>query len=342
MVIPTLYALPTAAALGALPTIGTVVAADPVLAGATQAPRQLPQFSGVLTSDPNIGKSKYDGLSVSVNRRFAQHFGATAAYTWSRTFDNSFNELFTSSLNPRRSQDAGEFFTNGLDLSHDYSRSIADIPNRFVASAVYEVPFKSSNSLLNAVIGGWEITGIFQAQSGQLVDFQSGIDSNRNGDNAGDRVLFNASGNRNVGTGVVGLTLVNGVVTQVAVGSSPNTAVRAYLAINPNAAWVQAGFFAKGIANGGAGLAPRNVYRTRRWNNTDMDFIKNTRFGREGRYNFQIAAEAHDVFNQREITVAGVGAGARSFVEPNATQFLDYSKGVFGGRTITLRGKFIF
>jgi hypothetical protein len=366
MVIPTLYALPTAAALAALPTIGTVVAGNPILNGATIAPRQLP-FSQVLTSDPNVGKSQYDGLSLSLTRRFASHLGGTAAYTWSRTKDNSFNELFTSSLNPRRSQDAGEFFqSQGLNLSHDYSRSIADVPHRFVASAVYEVPFKSSNSFLNAIAGGWEITGIFQAQSGQLVDFQSGIDSNRNGDNAGDRVLLNASGNRNVGTGVVRLTIdpISGAVVGFpGPGSSPDKRVRAYvagtcpslnpdgscssIAVNANAAWVQAGFFAAGIADGGAGLAPRNDFRTHGYNNTDMDFIKNTRFGKEGRYNFQIAAEFHDVFNQRQLTVAGfagtITSGARSFVLPSAgSLFQDYSKGVYGGRTVTMRAKFIF
>jgi len=342
MVIPTLYSLPDATTLAGLPTIGTVVAGDPILKGATIAPRQLPQFSGVLTSDPPIGKSKYTGLSFSYNRRLARHFSASAAYTWSRTYDNSFNELFTSSLNPRRSQDAGEFHGAGLDLSHDYSLSIADIPHRFVASWIYEVPLKSSNGFANAFVSGWQLGGIFQTQSGQLVDFQSGIDSNRNGDNAGDRVFFNASGNRNIGSAVQGLTLVGGVVTKVAVGSSPNTNVRAYLVVNPNAAWVQAGYFAKGLQNGGEGLAPRNAYRTRSWNNTDMTFIKNTRFGREGRYNFQIGAEVHDVFNQRPVTVAGVGSGARSFVLPNSSLFLDYTKGVFAGRTATLRAKFIF
>jgi hypothetical protein len=343
MVIPTLFALPTAAALGALPTIGTVAAGDPILKGATQAPRQLPQFAGVLTSDPPVGKSRYNGLSFSFNRRFVNHLSATAAYTWSRTYDNSFNELFTSSLNPRRSQDAGEFFGAGLDLTSDWSRSIADIPHRFVASGLYEVPFKSHNHLLNAFVGGWELTGIFQAQSGQLVDIQSGIDSNRNGDNAGDRAIINPNGNFNVGTEVVGLTLVNGVVTKVAVGSAPNPNVRAYLAVNPNAFWVQTGYFAKELANGGAGTAPRNAYRTNSWNSTDMVFLKNTRFGSEGRFNFQIGAEVHDVFNQRPRTVAGVGSGARSFVEPFANPFfLNYDFGVYTGRTVTLRGKFIF
>ena len=362
MVIPTLFSLPSAATLAALPSIGDVVAGNPILNGATIAPRQVP-FSGVLTGDPNVGKSQYDGISFSLNRRFVRHLSATAAYTYSRTYDNSFNELFTSSLNPRRSQDAGEFFqSQGLDLSHDWSRSIADVPNRFVASAVYEIPFKSGNPFLNAIAGGWEITGIFQAQSGQLVDLQSGIDSNRNGDNAGDRVLVNPNGNINAGTGVVRLTIdpiTNALVGFPGPGSSPDKRVRAYVAgtcpevdpfdghcisivVNANARWVQAGFFAAGLANGGAGLAPRNAFRTRAWNNTDMDFIKNTRFGREGRYNFQIGAEAHNVFNQREINIGGIGSGARSFTEPFTQQFLDYSFGVYGGRTITLRAKFIF
>jgi outer membrane receptor protein involved in Fe transport len=344
MVIPTLFSLPTAAELATRPTIGTVVAADPVLNGATQAPRQLPTFAGVLTSNPPVGKSRYNGLSVSVNRRFANNFSASAAYTWSSTWDNSFNELFTSSLNPRRSQDAGEWFGAGLDLSADWSKSIADIPHRFVASAVYELPFKSENAFVNAVVGGWVVTGIFQTQSGQLVDIQSGIDSNRNGDNAGDRALFNPNGDINVGSNIVGLTLVNGVVTQVPVGSAPDTAVRAYLAVNPNAAWIKTGYFAAELKNGGAGTAPRNAYRTKSWNNTDMVFIKNTRFGHEGRYNFQIAAEAHDVFNQRAVTIRGIGSGARSFTLPDTQAFLNYSTdfGVYPGRTVQLRGKFIF
>jgi hypothetical protein len=344
MVIPTLFAMPTAAALGALPSIGTVAAASTVLQGATQAPRQLPSFSGVLTSDPPVGKSRYNGISFSVNRRFVNNFSASAAYTYSRTYDNSFNELFTSSLNPRRSQDAGEFFGAGLDLSADWSPSIADIPHRFVASAVYELPFKSENAFVNAIVGGWVVTGIFQAQSGQLVDIQSGIDSNRNGDNAGDRAIFNPNGDINTGSDVLGLALVNGVVTVYPVGSAPRTSVRAYIpgactqlnpdgvsgnctsfTLNPNAGWYTAGFFAAELKNGGAGTAPRNAVRTNSWNNTDMVLIKNTRFGNEGRYNFQIAAEAHDVFNQRTVTIRGIGSGARSFTLPSTSAFLNYS-----------------
>jgi len=318
--------------------------------------RQLP-FANVLTSDPNVGKSNYNGVSASLTRRLSRNLAATVAYTYSRTYDNSFNELYTSDLNPRRSQDAGEYFQGGLNLGPDYARSIADIPHRFVASWVYEVPFKSSNSFANAVIGGWEIAGVFQAQSGQLVDLQSGIDSNRNGDGAGDRVLFNPNGPANIGSGVIGLTVVGNSIVAVPLTLNANFAnVRAYVpgvCVNPvggicssytvtNARYVQTGYFASQLAGNGAGTLPRNFLRTRGYNNTDMTFIKNTRFGKEGRYNFQIAAEVYDVFNQREITIGGVGAGGRGFVEPSTAQFLDYSRGVYGGRTITMRAKFIF
>jgi hypothetical protein len=113
------------------------------------------------------------------------------------------------------------------------------------------------------------------------------------------------------------------------------------LATTPNAGWIKTGYFAAELKNGGAGTAPRNAFRTNAWNRTDMVFIKNTRFGKDGRYNFQIAAEAHDVWNQRSRTIAGIGSGARSFTLPDTEPFLNYSTrfGVYPGRTIQLRGK---
>jgi hypothetical protein len=312
MIVPTFFTNPTVSQLSSLPTVGSIATANGYSTSTYLHARQLP-FSQVLTSDPNVGKSNYNGVSASLTRRLSRNFAATVAYTYSRTYDNSFNELYTSDLNPRRSQ-----------------------------------------------VGGWEIAGVFQAQSGQLVDLQSGIDSNRNGDGAGDRVLLNPSGNPNVGSGVIGLTVVGNSIVAVPLtlnsnfanvrayvpgvctGIDPNTGLCTGYTVNSNARYVQTGYFAAQLSNNGAGTLPRNFLRTHGYNNTDMTFIKNTRFGKEGRYNFQLAAEVYNVFNQREITIAGVGAGGRGFVEPSTAQFLDYSRGVFGGRTITMRAKFIF
>ncbi len=346
-VIPTLFATPTAAEVAALPTIATVVANNPSISATTfLAPRQLGAqgFAGALTGFPNIGESRYDGVSASLTRRFTRNVGFTAAYTFSKTKDNSTNELFTSLLNPRRAQDAGEFFGGGLNIDNEFSDSVLDIPHRFVTSFNIDIPFfnNSDNGFLKAVFGGIQLNGVFQIQSGQPITIQAGRDANRNGDAAGDRAIFNASGDPNISSGIMGVTLVNGVVTLVPVGSAPNPAVRAYVATNPNAGFISTGFFARELADSGAGTVARNSFRTNGFNNTDLVVLKNTRFGRDGRFNFQIGAEIFDLFNQRQQTISGVGAFTSAFAIAGNTNFNNYSQGSFGGRSITLRGKFYF
>jgi hypothetical protein len=346
MVIPTLFSTPTAAEAAALPTIAQAIANTPISPTTFVAPRQLAAqgFNGVLTGFPPIGESRYDGLAFSLTRRFTRNVGFTAAYTWSKTEDNSTNELNTSALNPRRAQDAGEYFQGGANVDTDFSRSVLDIPHRFVSSFNLDIPFfnNSSNGFLKAVLGGFQINGIFQIQSGQPITIQAGRDVNRNGDAAGDRALFNPAGNPNIGTDVMGVTLVNGVVTLVSVGGAPNPNVRAYVANNPNAGFVRTGFFARELAGNGAGTVGRNSFRSRGFNNTDLVVLKNTRFGRDGRFNAQIGAEIFDVFNQRQKTINGVGAFTQAFAIPGNANFQDYGIGSYGGRTIRMRAKFIF
>ena len=346
-VIPTLLATPTAAEAAALPTIATVVASNPSISPTTfLAARQLGAqgFAGALTGFPNIGESRYDGVAASLTRRFTKNVGFTAAYTFSKTKDNSTNELFTSLLNPRRAQDAGEFFGSGLNIDNEFSDSVLDIPHRFVTSFNVDIPFfnNSSNGFLKAVLGGFQLNGIFQIQSGQPITVQAGRDANRNGDAAGDRAIFNPNGDPTIASGIMGVTLVNGVVTLVPVGSAPNPNVRAYVATNPNAGFISTGFFARELANQGAGTAARNSFRTRGFNQTDLVVLKNTRFGTDGRFNFQIGAEIFDAFNQRERTISGVGAFTAAFAIAGNANFNNYDIGSFNGRSVTLRGKFIF
>ena len=78
------------------------------------------------------------------------------------------------------------------------------------------------------IVGNWEFAPIYTYQTGTLVDVQSGVDSNLNGDSAGDRVFVNPSGRSNIGSGVTALTNSSGDVV-------------AYLANNPNARYIQAG-----------------------------------------------------------------------------------------------------
>ncbi len=343
-VIPTLLSAPTAASLASLPSIATIVASNPSINPTTLlAPRALAQFGfgGVLTAFPDIGESRYNSVSATLTRRFSRNLGFTAAYTYSATDDNSINELNTSALNPRRAQDAGNFFDGGLNIDNEFSRSALDIPHRFVTSFNVDIPFfnNSPNAFLRAALGGIQFNGIFQIQSGQPITVLAGRDANRNGDAAGDRAIFNPDGNPAISSGVQAVALVNGVVTNVALGD-PRTV--AYVALNPNAGFISTGFFARELADQGAGTSERNAFRTRGYNNTDLVILKNTRFGSDGRYNFQVGAEIFDLFNQRQQTIIGVGAQTNAFNTAGNVNFNNYDIGTYAGRSVRMRVKFFF
>jgi hypothetical protein len=74
--------------------------------------------------------------------------------------------------------------TNPLDswnLRKEKSYSAMDLPHVFVTSAGYELPFgkgkpyANTNRVARALVGGWQLNGIFTRQSGFPTDIRSGI-----------------------------------------------------------------------------------------------------------------------------------------------------------------------
>ncbi len=345
-VMPTFLSMPTAGQLAGLPTYETLVFASPT---ALVQPYAAQGFFGGITGFLAQGNSNYDSGSVSVTRRFSHGLAFTSAYTFSKTIDNSTNELFSSVVNPRRPQDYDR-----MDLER--SLSALDIPHRFVFAANYEIPlFKNhSSEFVRSALGGWELAGIFQAQSGQPWTPVSGIDSNQNFDGL-DRTIFNPAGAHGTASRVCGVNAAGQLLRAggfLAPGSttnpdgspvtlatctmasySPTNAV-AYVAVNPSAQYIQAG----PMANANAG---RNTIRGRGFNRTDLTILKNFRFGEE-KYNLQFGAEAFNVFNQRIRTISTVGPTNTGFNTVTSARFNDYSLGVIPGRVIQIRVKLIF
>ncbi len=325
--LPTFLTTPTAAQLAGLTnTLGAINALRKTALGQFG-------FGGNVTQHSPVGHSSYNAGSVTLTRRFANNVSFTAAYTYSRTIDDSTNELNTSAINPRRSQDA-------FNLKNEKGLSALDVPHRFVTSFLYDVPFfnKASNRVARAFLGGWQVNGIFQAQSGQPFTPLSGIDSNRNGDSAGDRTIINPTGAIGTGTAV---RAVNAAGQTVASGSASTVG---YVAINPNAQYIQAGL-------GATATAGRNTLRSKGFNRTDMALLKNFQISETMR--FQMGAEIFDLFNQRTptigiynpqaIAIAASGLETNtSFANVNSQNFNDYSLGDFYGRAMTFRFKFIF
>lgn len=320
--IPTFLSTPTAAQLAGLTTLGAIRARNDV----TQFPLDRftaanEQFGGFVTAFKPVGNSNYDSGSVSLTSRVSRGLGFTAAYTFSKTISDSDNELFTSRVNPRRPEDI-------FDLRRERSLSTFDIPHRFVVAASYEPTYFRGNKVARFFLGDFVFAPIFQAQSGQPFTPNAGIDSNLDLDSAGDRAIFNPNGAAGTGSAV---RAVNASGATVAVGSS---ATVAYVALNPNAQFIQTG-------PGARSTAGRNSLRSRGYNRTDLTILKNFRFGEE-RYNLQFGAEIFNLFNQRITTIGGVGATSAAFANVGSEFFNNYSIGDFAGRTVQLRGKFIF
>jgi len=133
--------------------------------GNAQSNRPFPQYSDVQVVAASIGGSKYNGLNISLQKRYANGWHFQANYTWSKSMDNidSRNELaaFPTSA-----------FANYYDQKNNWGLSGNDIRHRFVFSTVYELPFGSGRSyqpssrLVNSLIGGWSIGVISELRTG--------------------------------------------------------------------------------------------------------------------------------------------------------------------------------
>ncbi len=327
------------------PTQATLDASTTTLSTLLARPRIIPAFSAAgFTSNivqfSPFGSSIYHGLALQLNRRFTNGLLFQGAYTWSHTIDNSTADFFSTVITPRRPQD----FQN---LAADRSNSALDHRNRFSLAAVYDVPwFKHSNWFLKNLVGNFQASPVWIFETGEWGDVQSAIDSNLNGDSAGDRAVFNPAGNPNVGSNVTALcksTLPAGVTCSPSV-SGARPFIVGYLANNPNAGYITA-------QQGALANAGRNTLKLPRINNVDLSLLK--RFSFTERYTFVFGAQFLNFFNHPQYVagllndIASFGntsdAARNGFLNPKSTSFLNATANFpSNARTIGLVAKFIF
>jgi len=293
---------------------------------------------GNITAYEPWSTSTYHGLATQINKRFSHGVQFVGAYTYSHLIDDATAEVDTTVLAPRRAQ-------NGLDLSADRANSILDHRHRLTFSLVYDEPFfKGSNAFLRNTVGGWEVAPIYTYQSGQWVTAQSGIDSNLNGDSAGDRTILNSSGVPGTGSGVIPLCTSAVAVCPATVDSAlaNPTGVVGYVATNPTAQYIEAGYGA--LADVG-----RNTLQLKPINDVDLTALK--RFSINERFKIEIRGSATNVFNHaqyvggflNDVGPIGFIGAQRSMLEPSDPAFNNPSA-VFSSnpRALTLIVKLFF
>jgi len=117
-----------------------------------------PHFTGATTTT-NEGYSWYHALQTRVERRFTGGYTIQAAYGWSKLME------------------ATEFLNDG-DPAPSEVISSQDYPHRLSLSWICELPFGRGRKLLSGVnpviaqiAGGWQVQGIYSAQSGTALGF---------------------------------------------------------------------------------------------------------------------------------------------------------------------------
>lgn len=298
--LPTFFARPTQAQLDALPlTLAQLQARSSYVPSFANAGFD-GTFGASLVGFLSNGNSTYHAGSVQVQRRFTNGFSFSGAYTYSHNIDDTTAEVFSTVLNPRRVED----FQN---LRRERADSALDRRHRFVYAGIYELPFfrESGNGFLRSVLGGFQLSGVLSFESGQKATVLSGIDSNLNGDTAGDRAILNLNGVRNTASTVTALT-----------NSAGQTV--GYLADNPNAQYIRAGLGA--ISNAG-----RNTLQTPGIKNLDLSVFKRFRgvFG-ENRF-IELRADFFNALNTAQYIpgspntvdpVSTTGVNAYNFILP--------------------------
>ncbi len=124
--------------------------------------RPYPHFGGISVEQP-IGYSRYHSMQNRIERRFGQGFTFQLAHTWSKLME------------------ATEFLNNTDPMPY-YSIGGFDRPHRIAGSGIWEIPVgrgrkfgASLPSVLNGIVGGWQVSGIYQTQSGAPLGFGNAI-----------------------------------------------------------------------------------------------------------------------------------------------------------------------
>ncbi len=129
------------------------------------ASRPNPAF-GSLNQLRSIGENYYRGLLVEVKRRFAQGFQFGIAYTLAKAENTSGTGDGGGSAS--ESPFGGSSSFNQFDNASNRAPSPTDQRHRFVFNGIYQIPkVESDNRFVRALLNGYQLSGIFTAESGR-------------------------------------------------------------------------------------------------------------------------------------------------------------------------------
>jgi hypothetical protein len=118
----------------------------------------------------------YNSLQTSVEHRFAQGFNVLAAYSFAKSLGTADGNVNQCDIQ------------NAHNVAAERGPTTPDFRHQLTVSYVYELPYGkgkhfggSANSVAQAVLGNWEVSGVTRARSGEAFDVLMGSDLTNTG-----------------------------------------------------------------------------------------------------------------------------------------------------------------
>jgi Carboxypeptidase regulatory-like domain len=246
--------------------------------------------------------SNYHALQASVNRRFTRGLYVKSAYTWSKAINMTDEDGWASVGYNSPSQFSRNRALAGYDRTH-----------MFTFGSAYELPFGKGKTwapdskVVSALVGGWQINGVFSAYSGTPFTVSAGSAS------------CNCPGNSQTADLVktdIGVTGNHGA----------GTPFFDVLAFRDPARTLSAGQFRYGTTG-------RNAYRGPGYWNLDFSLFR--RFALTERFKMDFRTEAYNIFNHPQFGNPGANVSNLTFKPDGSINTL----GGFGEITSTVNSE---
>jgi hypothetical protein len=133
---------------------------QPIPGPGPTAPRRMYFPIQPLLSDVNYyvsdGLSSYYALQISAEKRLSAGLSGLIGYTWAHAIDNVATDFGGGTGTPQ----------DPRNRNLDRGNAAFDIRHRFTASMTYTLPNFGLSGIKRTLLGGWQINGLLQAQTG--------------------------------------------------------------------------------------------------------------------------------------------------------------------------------
>jgi hypothetical protein len=269
-----------------------------------QALRAFPQYQGVGQYLSNFGLSNYNSLQLTATRHFTKGLAVLFAYTYSKAISDVINAV-----------DGGESAQDVYNRRLERSVAEFNFPQNMKLTWIYELPFGkgrrfSMGAVGDAVLGGWNLTGVHNYRSGGPIAVSMG--------------------------GFRGDALFNGTIRPDSVPGVPAVLNKGTLNVAAAASSIQylnpAAFSAVPLSPNGVpsrlGTAPRYLPNVRGYHFLGEDFGIEKKFMIKETANFELRADFFNAFNR-----AGRGGPTTDVTSPLFGKITGVQQ---GGRNIQL------